>query len=125
MHPLFSKKLKKEKLKRSFTLASVAALAAVTSYKVKGGSDDNDVPINVSSDATGVKVKVGSDDKDIQLNVHNEPLQLCGTDPMTGFHRSGYCSVDPNDFGTHTVCAKVTKEFLERTKKAGNDLSTP
>lgn len=30
-----------------------------------------------------------------------------------------------NDHGLHTVCATMTKEFLEYTKSKGNDLSTP
>jgi len=29
------------------------------------------------------------------------------------------------DFGTHTVCAQVTREFLEYTLAQGNDLITP
>ena len=32
---------------------------------------------------------------------------------------------DENDHGLHTVCAKVTTEFLEWCKSAGNDLITP
>ena len=35
------------------------------------------------------------------------------------------CSTDENDHGVHTVCAKVTTEFLEWCKEAGNDLITP
>ena len=60
-----------------------------------------------------------------QKNIYDEPLQVCGTDPMTGYHRSGYCFTDDMDQGTHTVCAKVNDEFLEYTKNMGNDLSTP
>ena len=30
----------------------------------------------------------------------------------------------PEDKGTHTVCAKMNKQFLEFTKKQGNDLSS-
>lgn len=58
-------------------------------------------------------------------NVLNSELQICSTDPMTGWHRSGKCTTDENDHGTHTVCSKMTDEFLEYTKKQGNDLSTP
>ena len=60
-----------------------------------------------------------------QLNVNNEELQICGTNPMTGYDRSGYCYMDPSDRGTHTVCATMTDEFLDFTKSKGNDLSTP
>ena len=56
-------------------------------------------------------------------NIYNRPLQSCSTDPLTGYHRRGYCLTDDNDKGTHTVCAKVDDEFLEYTKGMGNDLS--
>ena len=44
---------------------------------------------------------------------------------MTGFYRDGFCQTGPQDTGSHTVCAKVTAEFLSFSKKIGNDLSTP
>lgn len=44
---------------------------------------------------------------------------------MTGFYRTGCCETGPDDFGSHTVCAMVTPEFLAFTKARGNDLSTP
>ena len=59
------------------------------------------------------------------LNVLGEPLELCCSDPMTGFYRNGYCQIGPMDRGTHTVCAQMTEEFLAYTKSKGNDLSTP
>ena len=59
-----------------------------------------------------------------QKNIYDESLQVCSTDPMTGYHRSGYCFTDDMDHGTHTVCAKVNDEFLDYTKSMGNDLST-
>lgn len=58
-------------------------------------------------------------------NVFGEPLQPCCTNPMTGYYRTGYCETGPGDFGLHTVCAQVTDEFLDYTRKQGNDLSTP
>jgi uncharacterized protein (DUF2237 family) len=39
--------------------------------------------------------------------------------------RNGYCETGPSDFGTHTVCAKVTQQFLDYTLQQGNDLITP
>ena len=60
-----------------------------------------------------------------QLNANNQLLQICSNSPKTGFYRDGYCNTGEYDKGTHTVCAKMTKEFLEFTKKQGNDLSTP
>ena len=58
-------------------------------------------------------------------NILGTKLEICSTDPMTGFHRKGYCKTGAEDKGTHTVCATVTDEFLEFTKSMGNDLSTP
>ena len=49
----------------------------------------------------------------------------CGTDPVTGFYRDGCCSSSPEDLGSHTICAVVSREFLEHQRSIGNDLSTP
>ena len=59
------------------------------------------------------------------LNVLGEPLEPCGTDPMTGFFRDGCCATSPEDYGSHTICAVVTKEFLDHQLRIGNDLVTP
>ncbi len=58
-------------------------------------------------------------------NVLGGPLDPCGTDPLTGFHRDGCCSTGPEDVGLHTICAVVTTEFLDHQRSIGNDLSTP
>lgn len=60
-----------------------------------------------------------------QRNVFGEPLETCSMRPLTGFYRSGCCDTGPEDFGVHTVCVEVTKEFLAFSKARGNDLSTP
>ena len=60
-----------------------------------------------------------------EINVFGEPLEPCGTDPLTGFYRDGDCSCGPDDVGLHAVCAVVTEEFLEHQRSVGNDLSTP
>jgi uncharacterized protein (DUF2237 family) len=39
--------------------------------------------------------------------------------------RDGDCRMPAGDFGRHGVCAQVTEEFLEFTRRRGNDLSTP
>lgn len=44
---------------------------------------------------------------------------------MTGFFRDGKCRTCAEDRGVHTVCARVTEEFLRFSKANGNDLSTP
>lgn len=60
-----------------------------------------------------------------QNNVFGEPLQLCSEKPLTGWYRDGCCNTDENDRGQHTVCAKVTEEFLRWLQRDGNDLITP
>ena len=58
-------------------------------------------------------------------NILGTELELCCTDPMTGFFRDGFCNTNHMDHGTHVVCAIVTETFLAFTKSKGNDLSTP
>ena len=60
-----------------------------------------------------------------QLNVLGDPITSCSQDPVTGFFRDGCCNTGPLDQGLHTVCAIMTSAFLEFSKAAGNDLSTP
>jgi uncharacterized protein (DUF2237 family) len=61
----------------------------------------------------------------VARNVLGGPLQVCGTDPRTGFYRDGCCKTGPQDVGSHTVCAVVTEAFLSFTSRRGNDLSAP
>ena len=58
-----------------------------------------------------------------KLNLFGKKLEACSTSPLTGAYRNGCCETGPNDIGTHTVCAIVTDEFLEFSKKMGNDLT--
>lgn len=58
-------------------------------------------------------------------NVLGGPLEPCGTDPVTGFYRDGCCTSGPEDTGSHTICAVVTREFLSHQTSVGNDLETP
>jgi len=58
-------------------------------------------------------------------NVLGGPLQTCSTEPMTGWYRDGCCNTDAQDHGLHTICAIMTAEFLNYSRAAGNDLSTP
>jgi len=55
-------------------------------------------------------------------NLYGEKLKMCSKNPMTGFYRDGYCRTGDDDTGSHTVCAKVTEEFLEFTNSMGNNL---
>jgi len=58
-------------------------------------------------------------------NVFGGELIACSTDPMTGFFRTGTCDTCGDDAGMHTVCAELTKEFLQFSQQVGNDLTTP
>ena len=60
-----------------------------------------------------------------ERNVLGDELQTCCRFPMTGFFRDGYGRTCAEGIGRHTVCVKVTEEFLEFSREAGNDLSTP
>ena len=58
-------------------------------------------------------------------NVLGGPLRACCTEPITGFYRTGFCEIGPEDIGVHAVCILITDEFLKFSKAARNDLSTP
>ena len=45
-------------------------------------------------------------------NVLGELLQPCGMNPRTGFFRDGCCKTGEDDYGSHTVCVRVTEAFL-------------
>ncbi len=60
-----------------------------------------------------------------ELNVMGGPLQACSFDPLTGFYRTGCCETGPDDVGSHTVCTRLTDDFLSFSMRQGNDLSTP
>lgn len=60
-----------------------------------------------------------------ERNVLGESLVACSREPLTGFFRDGCCRTGAADAGVHTVCAVMTKEFLEFTVSVGNDLVTP
>jgi len=62
---------------------------------------------------------------DESLNVFGEALESCSERPLTGFFRDGCCNTNEQDVGSHTVCVRVTQEFLEFSRFRGNDLSTP
>jgi len=62
---------------------------------------------------------------DAKLNVLGEVLASCSDNPLTGYYRDGCCNTETADIGSHTVCTRVTADFLEFSRKMGNDLSTP
>lgn len=63
--------------------------------------------------------------KNEQKNVLGEALEACSLAPLTGFTRNGCCETGLQDISSHTVCAQVTREFLEFSRTQGNDLITP
>ncbi len=58
-------------------------------------------------------------------NVLGTPLQCCCQRPRTGFYRDGFCRTGPGDVGLHTVCARMTDDFLRYSRSLGNDLIAP
>jgi uncharacterized protein len=68
---------------------------------------------------------VVSPDPAEERNVLGGQLELCSTEPLTGFYRDGHCTSGPDDLGSHTVCTVVSAEFLGYQRQLGNDLSTP
>lgn len=72
-------------------------------------------------------------------NVLGQTLQLFSKQPLTGFHRDGYCRYSTADAGNHSVAGIsilsaielmligagiVTDEFLDYSASQGNDLRT-
>ena len=60
-----------------------------------------------------------------QINVLGTALRPCSYDPITGYYRTGCCENRGDDPGMHTVCCRVSADFLEFSASQGNDLRTP
>ena len=58
-------------------------------------------------------------------NVLGTDLKCCGTKPITGYIRDGYCRTDQSDQGRHVVACIVDERFLDYSQSVGNDLSSP
>ncbi len=86
---------------------------------------------NVALETVGTtRLRSTPGDDEVSINVLGTRMECCcsnvrDTGIGTGFYRNGYCSTGAQDVGRHTVCVKVTDEFLEFSKSVGNDLSTP
>lgn len=61
----------------------------------------------------------------MEENVLGGELAPCSDELSTGFERTGCCETHPQDKGRHEICAVMTEEFLEYSRKRGNDLVTP
>jgi len=82
--------------------------------------DDN----NISDEDVVVETKHSG------YNVLGTKLSCCcsnvgGSGIGTGYYRNGYCATGEQDVGRHTVCVRVTDDFLSYSRSVGNDLSTP
>ena len=58
-------------------------------------------------------------------NILVTDLKCCGTKPMTGYFRDGFCRTTETDRGRHVVACIVNEKFLHFTHQMGNDLSSP
>ena len=58
-------------------------------------------------------------------NVLGTDLKCCGTKPVTGYFRDGFCRTDQSDQGRHVVACIVDERFLDYSQSVGNDLSSP
>ena len=58
-------------------------------------------------------------------NILGTDLKCCGTKPMTGYFRDGFCRTTETDRGKHVVACIVNEKFLHFTRQMGNDLSSP
>ena len=52
-------------------------------------------------------------DIDESINVLDEPLEPCSDKPLTGFFRDGKCNTSDQDVGSHTVCVRLTAEWMK------------
>lgn len=62
---------------------------------------------------------------DSAINVLGGTLETCSKTPLTGFFRDGCCNTSDQDAGCHTVCAVMTRAFLDFSRSRGNDLAAP
>ena len=58
-------------------------------------------------------------------NVLGTDLKCCGTKPVTGYFRDGFCRTDQSDQGRHVVACIVDERFLDYSQSVGNELSSP
>ncbi|MCB9596794.1 MAG: DUF2237 domain-containing protein [Sandaracinaceae bacterium] len=63
--------------------------------------------------------------KEPSYNVLGTPIRPCSLQPKTGWFRDGCCNTDARDHGSHTICCRVTDDFLQFLRSQGNDLITP
>ena len=57
-------------------------------------------------------------------NILGTDLKCCGTKPLTGYFRDGFCRTTETDRGRHVIACIVNEKFLHFTRQMGNDLSS-
>ncbi|TKY87164.1 hypothetical protein EX895_003841 [Sporisorium graminicola] len=113
----------------SSRLAPSVATSRFTHHKAAAANSGNSITSRNASYASDRR-DLGGDSSSVDnpfkmerpLNVFGRPLGLCGTSPMTGFYRDGFCNTGPADGGSHTVAAVVSQKWLEYSASKGNDL---
>ena len=50
-------------------------------------------------------------------NILGTDLKCCGTKPMTGYFRDGFCRTTETDRGRHVVACIVDEKFLNFTRQ--------
>ena len=103
---------------RGYSMTSSCAPFINCSRKLKKKSQKSNKKRKIKQ--SNKKLKGGAKSK----NILGTPLQICSTEPLTGYNRQGSCEYILGDSGKHLVCAKMTKKFLDYTKEQGNDLSS-
>ncbi|WWC69241.1 uncharacterized protein I206_103178 [Kwoniella pini CBS 10737] len=87
------------------------------------------LPNSLNTSSFGIRTATTMVLDPTKLNVLHGPLQPHTKDGdsthPTGYQRDGYCWGIEQDPGYHYIGGIVTKEFLEYSKKQGNDLMTP
>ena len=126
----------------SFYDESLTVSSFIIDNKVKHHQKKSTIRHRFERNISGTRLEMGKnefekeDDNDEEefgpqsINVLGTPLVCCcdnvgNTGIGTGFYRNGYCSTGADDLGRHTVCVKVSSDFLQYSKEKGNDLSTP
>ena len=62
---------------------------------------------------------------DSAVNVLGGALETCSNAPLTGFFRDGCCNTSDQDAGCHTVCAVMTRAFLDFSRSRGTSKEGP
>jgi uncharacterized protein (DUF2237 family) len=115
---------------RTTTMMQSSILALMLLVTANAFTINHSLRSNPLIGGSRLNVAGGDDADETSVNVLGTKLLPCCTDVRntgigTGFYRNGYCSTGEQDMGRHTICVRVTEDFLQFSQSAGNDLSTP